>query len=207
MRRVLFWSIVAALTICAASVIYSAESGAAYTVVRAEKVFDKSGALRFTTYYLEARRSDGSRVWRHMNPGLQDRRIYFASGGSVRVNDIAGRKSTYPLKQVGGMVLRDPAAGCETPEDKKIGLLAAGQDFVNGHRAVRFVMAPGKERFTMWYSLEFGCAILRQRYEHENGVSEQDLTSLTPGEPEASLFEVSGAFQEVPPSRLFDCPL
>jgi hypothetical protein len=93
-----------------------------------------------------------------------------------------------------------------TPQDASRGLLPAAHERVYNLPAVRFAQTWGKERLTMWYSLDFGCAILQQRFEHENGVSEQGLTSLTQSEPEASLFEVSSAFQEVPPSRLFDCP-
>ncbi|HKD08751.1 MAG TPA: hypothetical protein VKB79_22805 [Bryobacteraceae bacterium] len=213
MRKVLFWSFAALLIIGVAGIVYKvfrptsvcAASSTAYTIVRAERVFDPNGALRVTNYYLEARRSDGSRVWGHTTPEVQDRRIYFANGDSVRINDLAARKSTYLQKQVGGMLVRDPAVDCMTPQDVSQGILPA-HERAYGHPAVRFAQTWGRERLTMWYSLDFGCSILQQRFEHENGVSEQGLTSLTQGEPEASLFEVSSASQEVPPSRLFDCP-
>ncbi len=54
-----------------------------------------------------------------------------------------------------------------------------------------------------WHALDAGCALVQVRAEHDTGVTVQNLTSLVQGEPDQALFQVSGTFQEVPPSGLF----
>ena len=175
--------------------------------MKTEKVYDNNGKLWNLNYYVTALRSDGSWMKRATVNDVQDREVFFANGQSVRLNELASRMSTYPHAPAGTMIVRDPGNGCVTAQEKNSGWRSSGQEDINGHPTIRVVKLLGRRTLTLWYSLEFGCAILKQRLEHETGVSEQDLTAVIQGEPDAALFQVPNSFQEVPPSQLFDCSL
>jgi hypothetical protein len=184
-----------------------AASTVAYTVLRTEKVFDDVGTLRYTHHYVDAVRSDGSKMWRGTTKDVQQRGIDFANGDHVKTSELIGKKSTYPKLYAGPPVPRDPAAGCVTVQEQNPRWTIGGEESIGGgYRAVRMVMNLGDARtLTMWYGLDVGCALLHQRFQHETGVTEQNLDAVILGEPDAALFQVSASLKEVPPSELFDC--
>ena len=50
--------------------------------------------------------------------------------------------------------------------------------------------------------MDLSCALVKQRIQYaEGGASEKDVVSLTSGEPDTGLFDVSG-YREGPPSTL-----
>ena len=55
-----------------------------------------------------------------------------------------------------------------------------------------------------WYALDVGCAMLQLRFEHEDGLTVQNLASLVDGEPDPALFQLPADFQEVTPSGLYE---
>ena len=208
--RVLLWTAVGVLAVGTSLTLYRgfqarAAAPAPYTVLRTESVFDSTGALRGTNHYVQAVRSDGSRVWRGSTDHVQERKIYLASGEYVRVNDIAAKKSTFPNTPF--PTPRDPKASCITEPEIGAGWMASGEDTVGGYRTVRvFKALNGGRTITIWYGLDVGCAILQQRFQHETGVTQQDLAAVVLGEPDAALFRLSNSLLEAPPSELFGCP-
>jgi hypothetical protein len=138
---------------------------------------------------------------------VQQRTIYFASGDFVKTSELKGKKSTYPKLYDGPQVRRDPAAGCVTADQEHDPRWTmGGEDTIGGYRAARVVMHLGSMRtLTMWYGLEAGCALLQQRFQHETGVTDQNLAAVILGEPDAALFQVSASLKEGPPSELVNC--
>lgn len=185
-----------------------AASPSPYTVLRIEKVFDKTGTVRFTHHYTEAVRSDGSRMWRGSTGSVQQREIYFSNGDFVVTDEIRGKKSTYPRAYRGVPGQRHPQQSCLTEEEIHLGFALVGEDDIAGYRALRIARTRGKSTVTSWRAPGFGCAVLQSRLDHESGVSEQALAALVPGEPDGGLFRIPASFQEVPPSILLfsDCP-
>lgn len=212
-RRVFLWSTMAVLAANLARLIYTGSEPAkalaaaphvAYTVLRTETGFDQAGTPKYTNHYVEAVRSDGSRMWRGSTSDVQQRKMYFANGDEVRTNELLSRKSTYPKVHAGDLLQRNPQTSCFTAQDQSAGWALGGEDTIEGYRAVRLLHKTNHRTMTAWYALDAGCALLRQRFEHETGVTEQNLAALIFGEPDAALFQVSASFQEVTPSRLFD---
>ena len=182
-----------------------AASTVAYTVLRTESGFDSAGTLKYTNHYVEAVQSDGSRMWRGSTKDVQKRRIDFANGDHVVINELMGRKSTYPRKSAGPPVPRDPKASCAIAQELHSGWVVGGDDTVGAYRAVRMVNVNGPRTSTIWYGLDVGCAVLQLRLQHETGVTQQNLAAVILGEPDAALFQLSASIKEVPPSELFDC--
>jgi len=207
-QRFVFWLIVVILTANLVHRIFvssraQAASQTPYTVVRTESGFDKAGTLRYTNYYVEALRSDGSTMWRASTSQVQQRKIFFANGDEVLTQDLLERKSTYPKRFAGAPLQRDPKSHCTSADDTKGLWVPSGEESIGGHRAARMVLTSGGRTFTAWYALDVGCALLQQRLEHETGVTVQNLTSLVVGEPDRALFQVPVSYQETPPSGLF----
>jgi hypothetical protein len=212
--RLFLWAMVAILTLNVGRLVYKtfrparvrAASTLAYTVLRTEKVFDEVGTLRYTNHYVNAVRSDGSKMWRGTTEDVQQRGIDFANGDHVETSELMGKKSTYPKLYAGPPVPRDPAAGCVTAQEQNPRWTIGGEESIGGYRAVRMVMNVGGARtLTMWYGLDVACALLQQRLEHETGVTDQNLDAVILGEPDAALFQVSASLKEVPPSEFFEC--
>lgn len=185
-----------------------AASPSPYTVLRVEKVFDKTGTIRFTHHYTEAVRSDGSRMKLGSTGSVQQREIYFSNGDFVVTDEVRGKKSTYPRAYLGVPGQRHPQQSCLTEEETRLGFVVVGEDDIAGYRALRIASTKGKRTVTSWRAAGFGCAVLRSRLDHEGGVSEQALAALVPGEPDMGLFRIPASFQEVPPSILLfsECP-
>jgi len=173
-----------------------------YTVQRTERGFDKAGTLKYTVPYVDAVRSDGSVMRR---TGHQ-REIDFANGDRVRTNERLARVSTYLNMNAGrAPVQRASQASCFTQDDRRAGWSLGAEETVAGHRTVRMTYTGGGRNLTIWRALDAGCAQVRLRFEHETGVTEQNLDSLVLGEPDAELFEVPPSYGEVPPSQLVPC--
>ena len=212
---VIFWVVVALLALNAGRLVFTrpahsqtqAPPTVAYTVMRTESVFDRAGVLKHTNYYVEAMRSDGSKMWRGATGAATDRKIDLASGDHVRTNETLGLKSTYPNLHGGAPVRRNPQAYCETSDDLKAGWVRGSLETVGGHQAVSMARGGSQRTMTVWYALDAGCAMLQLRSQHETGLTEQNLAALVLGEPDPALFQVPATFQEVPPSRLHGaCP-
>ena len=132
---------------------------------------------------------------------IENRRtIILASGDEIRVNELIGKKSTYP-KTPSAIPSRNPSSSCLAPNEQSS--IVDGQDNIEEHATVRHVRIDGGRKMTAWFAPDVQCALLQLRFEHEDGVTMQGLTSLTLGEPSSSLFDVASAYQEVPPSSLF----
>jgi hypothetical protein len=72
------------------------------------------------------------------------------------------------------------------------------EETVAGYRTAKVV----SDVITAWYALEYGCALVKDRWGFETGeVSEKQLVALTGGEPNPALFEIPGNAAEVPPSE------
>lgn len=210
--RFVFWCIAVVLALNLGWLVYrgvrppkaQAASGRSYTVLRTEKGFDKEGSLRYTNQYVEAQRADGSNMWSATTSLVQQRRITFANGDQILTNELLHKQSTYPKKYSAVPTRRDPEAYCSTSSDVQTGWVIDGTDSVGGYRAVRLALVTPKRTMKAWHALDAGCALLQQRLEHEDGVTEQNLTSLVLGEPDRTLFQVPTGIQEVPPSGLYE---
>ena len=70
---------------------------------------------------------------------------------------------------------------------------------VGDYRAVKVAL---DEATTVWYALDHGCALVKQRMDFgTKGSSELKLVKLLVGEPDAALFSIE-EYDEVPPSKL-----
>lgn len=151
----------------------------------------------------EAVRADGSRVHRQEGVGAAAhfvlRRINFATGQRVEVDDVLERKSTewgrYDWSEV-----RDPQADCRQSvlgQPQGSGLQWSGEDRVLGFRATVFKGS----RVTIWYSRDLGCQKVKARSAPTAfGYSSKEPVSIIVGEPDSLLFEVPTHYREVPPS-------
>jgi hypothetical protein len=182
-----------------------AEPRSAHTVMRTESVFDNTGTLRYTNYYVEALRSDGSKAFRSTTKDVQKRELYFVNGDHIRVSELKGVKSTYPHESRAGRVVKDPQASCASRQEMDSGWVVSGREKIGGYRAARLTRVSGDGTLTIWYGLDLGCAVLQQRLRHKSGASEQKLTAVIPGEPDLALFQLSAALREEAPSEMLGC--
>ncbi len=69
---------------------------------------------------------------------------------------------------------------------------------VNGDESMTNDLLQKKSTFpqttTTWYVPAADCALVQLRYEHEDGVTVQNLSSLVLAEPDPALFKVSESF-------------
>ena len=72
---------------------------------------------------------------------VQDRKIL------VKVNDLAGKKSTYPGVYSGLLPQRDPDASCTNIQETTQGWLISGQKTIGGHPTDRLVRPHGARTF------------------------------------------------------------
>jgi hypothetical protein len=142
-------------------------------------------------------------VWRLSSLVERQRRIAFPNGDGVVINELTGKKSTYPKNFPGLRVQRDPNTSCSSGVDAKVGIAFEGTDYVGGYRALRFGQVSGHGVWKGWYAPDIGCALVQMRLEHDTGVTLQELASLTLGDPDSSLFQVPASLVETPPSGLY----
>jgi hypothetical protein len=160
------------------------------------------GAARVMRYTY-AIRSDGSRSIETMTGDLASpsyqRVLDFSSGKEMYIFSPRQLKTTmfdsskiraaYWLRDSGSNCLLPALAASERPE---------GEEVMNGYRTVKLTRGPATE----WLALDYGCALVKDRYEWPDGQkSEKRLVALIPGEPAPSLFEDPAGFQEALPSR------
>lgn len=208
--NVLLWSSATVGILAVSGLVYKtvappkvrAASGSAYTVLRTESSFDKAGKLQYRNEYLEARRSDNTIMKSRKTQTVQVRTLMFPNGSKVELNEVIGKKSTYPSGFQAVQAHRSPDASCLSQDDLAGGWVSDGTDTIGGHPAVRVRQKTSQRSIMAWYALDAGCALVQGRFEHETGVTTQNLASLVAGEPDQALFQVPGTFQEVPPSEL-----
>ncbi len=175
-----------------------------YTAVLQEFHLQPDGTAVPSVMYTYAMRGDGSRADEvtsnnPANPASTERILDFSSGKKMYIFYPQQLKSTMfdPAKFRAAYWLRDSGSNCLLP-----GLTPAenpaGEDVVNGYRAVKLVSGST----TQWFALDYGCALIKARAEWADGqISEKRLVALIPGEPSPSLFEDPAGIHEVPPSR------
>lgn len=203
------WGIVAILAV---SLVWRVYKGAlpltvraaspVYTVIRTEKAYDKAGNLRYTNEYVDAVRSDGAVMSRFSSAIDRQRRIGFPNGGGIMINELIGKKSTYPKNFPGLRVWRNPNTSCSSEADARVGMVLEGVDYVGGHRALRFGEINRHGAWKSWYVPDVGCALVQMRLEYDTGVTVQELSALILGEPDPSLFQIPASLEETPPSAL-----
>lgn len=170
-----------------------------YTVVLAETITGPSGQRQPGPLQTWAGRSDGSVAVRMGLPSSGNREIYFASGIHVLLNDVARVKST-TQRAVEYSWARDARENC-TRRITGVPLKRNAdpvREQMAGYRAVRIQQS---DSTTLWFALDYGCALIRQRMDFgAQGASDLELVSLTPGEPDTALFTTPSYYTEGPPS-------
>jgi len=209
LSNMVLWGTAAALAV---TLLWRAHQGMApltvraaspvYTVIRTEKAFDKAGNLRYTNEYVDAVRGDGAVMSRFSSLIDRQRRIGFPDGEGIVINEQIGKKSTYPKKFPGFRVRRNPDTSCSSEADARAGIAFEGVDYIGGYRAPRFGQVHGHGAWKSWYAPDAGCALVQMRLEYDSGVTVQELSALTLGEPDPSLFQVPASLEETPPSGL-----
>lgn len=180
-----------------------------YTVVLEEFWLQRDGtavpgATTSVMRYTYAIRGDGSRAFETMssNPASPsyERVLDFSSGKKMYIFSPQQLKTTMfdPARNRAANWLRDSGSNCLfpglTPSEK-----LEGEEVINGYRTVKLTDEPATE----WFALDYGCALVKDRYEWPDGqhMSEKRLVAFIPGEPAPSLFEDPAGFEEVLPSR------
>ena len=175
-----------------------------YAVTLRETVRGSDGTAHSGPESTWAIRSDGSRVIK-IRDKVSQRIINFASGVQVEINDSTNTKSSImlPSGDVAGLQ-RDPDSQCINSRAGKPMTSSpetfAGEETIAGYRTVKIV----RGGVTEWLALDYGCALVKDRWEFSTQeVSEKELVSLS-AEPDAALFEIPATTREVTPSeRLF----
>jgi hypothetical protein len=176
-----------------------------YTVVLQEFWLQRDGTTVPRGKDIIAIRGDGSRASEMTNSDPESRSsdteriLDFSSGKRMYIFSLGQLKSTWfdPAKILAAQWLRDPANNCllsgleEKPD---------GEEVIEGYRAVKLIEDAS---VTQWFALEYGCALIKGRFEWPDGqgMSEKRLVALILGEPAPSMFDDPAGFQEVPPSR------
>jgi hypothetical protein len=153
-------------------------------------------------------RSDGAymrldRVLENGGP-LVRRDIYLPSGVRMTLNDVSELKTTY--QGVYRRPYRSPDSQCKgiaagLLEDRAEEIL--GEGIVNGHRVLNI----RTQLSTTSFAPDLSCAILHAvGHSGPLGYLVKELVSLTPGEPDPSLFAVPNRYREAPPSARVGIP-
>jgi hypothetical protein len=155
--------------------------------------------------YLTAVRSDGSIMKRldafSSKAAVSSRLLVFARGPIITTNDVLEQKTILSDSADVKSRLRDPSTDClkslnGNPFD--IGEQISGWDNVAGYKTARITRTNGNRR-TVWVAPSLACAQLKLRIEHPGeGVVEQLVKSVLPGEPPAEMFEVPDRYTLVP---------
>jgi hypothetical protein len=133
----------------------------------------------------------------------RERTIRFASGIKVAINELTGTKSTETYKFNPARWQRDPNSKCFNAFDGTAKVssppaVISGEETIAGYRTVKII----RENATWWFALDVGCAMVKERMDWGGqGSSEKNLVTITHGEPEAALFDVSANIREAPPSE------
>jgi hypothetical protein len=178
-----------------------------YTVILRETVHQPNGTTTVAMEVTWAIRSDGSTVRRFVHKSDRadsQRTVQFSTGLEVAINELTNSKTSMMKKSL------LPASGWQRdPSSRCINSLAGkpmtsttetfvSEETVAGYRTAKVV----SDVITAWYALDYGCALVKDRWGFETGeVSEKELVALTGGEPNPALFEVPANAAEVPPSE------
>jgi len=169
-----------------------------FTVVLAETSISPTGEGRITSLQTWATRRDGSVVLKLGPDGLGSRRIQYANGIVVETNDVTRAKSTTRRPTV--FARRLPAASCAS------GRADEGEpsvEVLGSARAAKFVRSDGTRSTSVWYALDYGCALVRRVITFEDGSSsEMRVVSLASDPPNPKLFDIPKDYREGPPSSL-----
>jgi hypothetical protein len=176
-----------------------------YTVVfdLSPETSKKTG--RNTAVIIFAVRADGS-ILKQMEVldgriPISSRLIQLASGTIITTDDVLERKSTRHLTRSVRGQLRTPESQClvtfaGTPAIS--GERIVGEDVISGYKVVMAKSRIG----SFWFAPTLGCAELKHRIVDSRGeVIERTASTVTPGDPAPSLFDVS-RLTEVPLERL-----
>ena len=177
-----------------------------YTVKLKQTVRKSDGTLApIDVTMTVAVRRDGTRsvVHSQQRPGGPEvtRDVHLASGGHITVGDLWDIKTTWvrPRPDISEWY-RDPAKACAvslagTPI-RRTSETVVGEEMIAGVRTVKITNRNNAE----WFALDCGCALVWSRYDFGTSINEQSLISLTPGDPDATLFHVPDTFKVVGPA-------
>lgn len=201
-RRFAYWFVMIALIVGIGTNVVRrvrAQSHSTATTVLTEVVTRANGEIHGSLTYVYAVRADGSQTMIASapvsHPNFENRLIDLASGEHIAVQDTRRLKSTLPPSlSFAGRPRRDPNSNCAVNGEPLLGLQNIGP-----FRS----MGIGRAGHKAWYALDYGCALVGERFEFSDGaVSEKRLVTLFPGEPDPSLFMVPLSYTEVVPSVL-----
>jgi len=178
-----------------------------YTVILRETVHHSDGTATVALEVTWGIRSDGSSVRRFVHtrePASSERTMQFSSGLEVAINELTNARTSMMKKSLLPSTnwQRDPSSKCiNSFAGKPMTSMTetfAGEETVAGYRTAKVA----SNVITAWYALDYGCALVKDRWGFETGeVSEKELVALTGGEPNPALFEVPANAAEVPPSE------
>ena len=177
-----------------------------YTVILRETVHHPDGTATVAMEVTWSVRSDGSTARRFVHkrePASSERTVQFSSGLEVAINELTNDKTSMLKKSLlpASRWQRDPNSRCiNSFAGKPMTTMTetfVGEETVAGYRTAKVV----SDVITAWYALDYGCALIKDRWGFETGeMSEKQLVALTGGEPNPALFEVPANAAEVPPS-------
>lgn len=174
----------------------------AYTVTLRETVRGPDGTITQGPEYTYSVRSDGSTLLRSVGT-VSQRILNYSSGLQVDTNEQALTKTSInKAKENPANWQRDPDSRCldslaGTPMNSSPEAFI-GEETIAGYRTAKITNGS----VTSWHALDYGCALMKERWEFGGTeVSEKELVSLVPGEPDPTLFDVAPQYREVRPSE------
>ena len=178
-----------------------------YSVILRETVHHPDGTATVASEVTWGVRSDGSTVRRFVHkrePASSERTVQFSSGLEVAINELTNTKTSMMKNSLLPSTTwqREPSSKCINSFAGKpmtsMPETFVGEETVAGYRTAKVV----SNGITAWYALDYGCALVKDRWGFETGeMSDKELVALTGGEPNPALFEVPANAAEVPPSE------
>ena len=208
-KRPLFWSIAAVLLIGVFRNVQHAKAQDhvvdGSTSVLQEVITRADGSRMMSVLYKFATDTDGSSAMvATRNTATLDepvRIVRLASGIQGYVSDVQHRKAVRPLGTEARPNLvqnaRVPSNRCVVTSGNESD---GGEEQISGYKSEKV----GAGNRTSWYSLDYGCALLKEHFDwSDGGRSDKYLILLRPGTPESSLFDVPASYTDVPESAFF----
>ncbi len=178
----------------------------AYTVFMTETVTRVGGEVGASRRLVTAVRADGSEMTAYLPPvdekfarelHLTKQRVH------TMVWDAAGMMTSTPMRLDWLSRPRpDPGRNC-------VADFAGNSMYMSRSEVVRFEDVSGYPtvvvrlaNVTAWHGLTLDCALLRQRAEFSDSISEKSLDRVVVGEPAAALFELPERYREAAPSEV-----
>lgn len=169
------------------------------TVILSQVVTDTTGATHEAGTTVYATRSDGAVARLYSAPpnapSYAGRVVRFPTGERDYILDGRQIKSSTLMPQYSvAAAVRMPSARCLQNGDTD-----EGTEQIGAYRAQKVF----RGLVTTWFALDYGCAIVKERWEFKDGqVSQKNLVTLMQGEPSPSLFEVGKGLAEVAASNV-----